>query len=42
MANCIRNELGMWPIRMTERGEDINSVLSRYKFLEFEVRQRGR
>lgn len=42
MANCVGNEHGMWPIRMTEGGEGINYVLSRYKFLEFGVRQPGR
>jgi hypothetical protein len=42
VANCVGNEHGMWPIRMTERGEGINYVLSHYKFLEFEVRQPGR
>jgi hypothetical protein len=42
VASCVGNEHGMWPVRMTERGEEINYVLRHYKFVEFEVRQPGR
>jgi len=42
VANCVGNEHGIWPIRMTEWGVGINYVLSFYKFLEFGVRQPGR